>query len=55
MNDEFSEALEKYSDYINNILFQIKDFDVWYETIEKKTFPKEWYKFIRNTNNVTDK
>lgn len=55
MSDNFSAASERYNSYINKILEQIKDFDVWYETVENRIFPKEWYSLIKKRGKLSDK
>lgn len=49
-SEKLSEELTNYNHYILNILKQIQDFDVWYESTNKKEFPKEWYSAIKSTD-----
>ena len=48
--DDLQDRLSEYTEYVNKILSQIQDFDVWHETIKGLPFPVIWYEHIRNNN-----
>ena len=52
--DELHKELEKYNLYVQSILNEIKDFDVWYESFYNKEFPKNWYAIIKSHNSNLD-
>lgn len=45
--DKLHESMEEYNQYVKNHLKKMFDFDIWYEQCKGQTFPKEWYKVIR--------
>lgn len=50
MDNELSVEMSSYYLYVTDIISDIEDFDIWYEKCSGKSFPSEWYRFIKTSN-----